>query len=158
MQIQIFKGSIFNEKRAKYWFLIKLIFLAAAIFICGSIDAPAQNKRTNKRTTNKTVAKTVQPKSEKTDTSINNSNFPSASSIRRKPIIYRARRALRSIRNSRLWFGSDLPKTRFQSLSFRLLTAFITFTKAIRNSFPFFNRRRRNLTVQSRFIRAKDSL
>ena len=52
------------------------MFLAAAIFICGSIDAPAQNKRTNKKTTNKTVAKTVQPKSEKTDTTINNANFP----------------------------------------------------------------------------------
>lgn len=76
MQIQNFKCSIFNEMRARYWFLIKLIFLAAAIFLCGSIDAPAQSKRTNKRATNKTVAKTVQPKSEKTDTTINNANFP----------------------------------------------------------------------------------
>lgn len=76
MQIQNFKCSFFNENRARYWFLIKLMFLTAAIFICGSIDAPAQNKRTNKRTTNKPVAKTVQPKSEKTDTTTNNANFP----------------------------------------------------------------------------------
>ena len=76
MQIQNFKCSFFNENRARYWFLIKLMFLAAAIFICGSIDAPAQNKRTNKRATNKTVAKTVPQKTEKTDTTINNSNFP----------------------------------------------------------------------------------
>lgn len=76
MQIQNFKGSFFNEKRARYWFLIKLLFLVAAIFLCGSIDAPAQNKRTNKKTTNKPVAKTIQPKSEKSETNINSSNFP----------------------------------------------------------------------------------
>lgn len=76
MQIQNFKCSIFNEMSARYWFLIKLMFLAAAIFLCGSIDAPAQNKRTSKKTTNKTVAKTVQPKLEKNDTTINNANFP----------------------------------------------------------------------------------
>ncbi len=77
MQIQIFKDSFFYEIQSRYWFLIKLMFLAAAIFICGSIDAAAQNKRTNKRATSKTVAKTtVQPKSEKTETTINQSNFP----------------------------------------------------------------------------------
>lgn len=76
MQIQNFKCNFLKENRAKYWFLIKLMFLAAAIFLCGSIDAQAQNKRTNKKTVNKPVAKTVQPKSEKTDTTINNLNFP----------------------------------------------------------------------------------
>jgi len=76
MQIQIFKCSLFSEKRARYWFLIKLMFLAAAIFLCGRVDAEAQNRRTNKRATNKTVAKNIQPKSEKTDKTNNNSNFP----------------------------------------------------------------------------------
>lgn len=76
MQIQHFMSDFFNEKSARYWFLIKLMFLMAAIFICGSIDAVAQNKRTNKKTTNKIVAKIVQPKSEKTDTTINQTNFP----------------------------------------------------------------------------------
>lgn len=76
MQIQNFMNDFFNERESRYWFLIKLIFLAAAIFICGSIDAAAQNKRTNKKTTNKIVAKTVQPKSEKTETTINQTNFP----------------------------------------------------------------------------------
>jgi hypothetical protein len=76
MQIQNYKCSFFNEKRARYWFLIKLMFLAAAIFLCGSIDAPAQNKRTNKREAVKTVVKNIPPKSEKNDTTINNANFP----------------------------------------------------------------------------------
>jgi hypothetical protein len=76
MQIQNFMSSFFNEGESRYWFLVKLIFLTAAIFICGSIDAAAQNKRTNKKTTNKIVAKTVQTKSEKTDPTINQTNFP----------------------------------------------------------------------------------
>ena len=76
MQIQHFTSDFFTENRARYWFLIKLMFLAAAIFICGSIDAAAQTKRTNKKTTNKIVAKTVQQKLEKTDSTNNQSNFP----------------------------------------------------------------------------------
>lgn len=72
MQIQIFKESFLYEIESRYWFLIKLMFLAAAILWCGSIDAAAQNKRA----TNKTVPKTVQPKSEKTETVINQTNFP----------------------------------------------------------------------------------
>jgi len=76
MQIQNFMCSFFNEGESRYWFLIKLMFLTLAIFICGSIDAAAQTKRTNKRATTKIVAKTVQSKSEKTDTTINNSNLP----------------------------------------------------------------------------------
>jgi hypothetical protein len=76
MQIQIFREGFFYEIESRYWFLIKLVFLAAAIFICGTIDAAAQNKRMNKRAINKTIAKTVQPKSEKTDPTINTSDFP----------------------------------------------------------------------------------
>lgn len=76
MQIQNFMCSFFNEGGSRYWFLIKLMFLTLAIFICGSIDAAAQTKRTNKRATTKIVTKTVQSKSEKTDTTINQSNFP----------------------------------------------------------------------------------
>jgi hypothetical protein len=76
MQIQNFMNDFFNERESRYCFLIKLMFLAAAIFICGSIDAAAQNKRTNKKTTNKVVAKNVQVNSEKTETTTNQSNFP----------------------------------------------------------------------------------
>lgn len=76
MQIQIFMSDFFTERQSRYWFLIKLIFLAAAMFICGSIDAAAQNKRTNKRATNKIVAKTVKQNSEKTDTTNTTLNFP----------------------------------------------------------------------------------
>lgn len=76
MQIQNFKCIFFNENRARYWFLIKLIFLAAAILLCGKLDAPAQNKRMNKKTTNKTVVKNIPPKSEINHTTINNTNFP----------------------------------------------------------------------------------
>lgn len=76
MQIQNFMCSFFNQGESRYWVLIKLMFLAAAIFICGTIDAAAQNKRTNKKTTNKVVAKNVQVNSEKTETSNNNVNLP----------------------------------------------------------------------------------
>lgn len=76
MQIQNFMCSFFNQGESRYCFLIKLMFLAAAIFICGTIDAAAQNKRTNKKTTNKVVAKNVQVNSEKTETSNNNVNLP----------------------------------------------------------------------------------
>ena len=77
MQIQIFKESFLYEMESRYWFLIKLMFLTTAIFICGSIDAAAQGKRMNKRATSKTVTKTtVQPKLEKADTTNNNVNFP----------------------------------------------------------------------------------
>ena len=76
MQIQIFREGFFDEIESRYWFLIKLVFLAAAIFICGTIDAAAQNKRMNKRAINKIIAKTVQPKSEKTDPTVNTSDFP----------------------------------------------------------------------------------
>jgi len=53
MQIQNFMCSFFNEGESKYWFLIKLIFLSAAIFICGSIDAPAQNKGNSRKISDK---------------------------------------------------------------------------------------------------------
>lgn len=76
MQIQNFMGSFFNRTQSRYWFLIKLMFLAAAIFLCGKLDAPAQNKRTNKKTIKKTVAKNIPPKSEKSDTEINKADFP----------------------------------------------------------------------------------
>lgn len=76
MQIQNFMCDFFNENRARYWFLIKLMFLTTAILLCGSIDAAAQNKRTNKRTTGKTIPKTIPPKTEKIEPTINNANFP----------------------------------------------------------------------------------
>jgi hypothetical protein len=79
MQKQFFMGDLFYEIQGRHWFFIKLMFLITAILLCGSMDAPAQNKRTNKRTTNKTVAKNVQPqKAEKNDTNgaTINANYP----------------------------------------------------------------------------------
>lgn len=80
MQKQNFKCSLFKEIQAKHWVLIKLIFLMAAILLCGKLDAPAQeHKRTNKRMTTKIAAKNVQPqKTEKdeVDTAVKNTNLP----------------------------------------------------------------------------------
>ncbi|HMS42629.1 MAG TPA: hypothetical protein PKE69_20535, partial [Pyrinomonadaceae bacterium] len=63
----------------RHWFFIKLMFLMAAILLCGSIDAQAQRTRPNKKTSTKTVAKNVQTnKVEKTDNqaTTDNNNFP----------------------------------------------------------------------------------
>ena len=60
MQKQHFLSNLTNDIRLWHNDLIKLIFLATAIILCGTLDAAAQKTRTNKKTT--TVAKNVQPK------------------------------------------------------------------------------------------------
>ncbi len=68
MQKQHFLSILTNEIQIRRTALIKLMFLATAIILCGTIDSAAQKKRTNKRTN--TVAKNVQTsKTEKGDTS-----------------------------------------------------------------------------------------
>ena len=79
MQKHLILFNFSKEILWRHWFFIKLMFLMAAIMLCGSIDAQAQRTRPNKKTSTKTVAKNVQPKKvEKTDnqTTINNNNFP----------------------------------------------------------------------------------
>lgn len=76
MQKQHFLSILTNEIGLRRTALVKLIFLATAIILCGTIDSAAQKKRTNKRTN--TVAKNVQPnKVEKSDTNgTTNSTIP----------------------------------------------------------------------------------
>jgi len=77
MQKQHFLSNLTNDIRLWHNDLIKLIFLATAILLCGTLDAAAQKTRTNKKTT---VAKNVQPKkTEKNETNdAVNSNIPVA--------------------------------------------------------------------------------
>jgi hypothetical protein len=66
MQKQQFLSILTNEIQIRRSALVKIIFLATAIILCGTIDSAAQKKRTNKRS--KTVAKNVQSgKAEKSD-------------------------------------------------------------------------------------------
>lgn len=68
MQKQHFLSNLTNEIGLRRTALIKLMFLATAIILCGTLDSAAQKKRTNKRTN--TVSKNVQSgKTEKGDTS-----------------------------------------------------------------------------------------
>lgn len=78
MQKQHFLSILTNEIGLRRKDIITLIFLSAAIILCGTLDAAAQRTRTNKRTT--TVSKNVQPKkAEKNDTNdAINSNIPVA--------------------------------------------------------------------------------
>ncbi|HRH42947.1 MAG TPA: hypothetical protein PKY82_15060, partial [Pyrinomonadaceae bacterium] len=78
MQKQHFLSNLTNDIRLWHNDLFKLIFLATAIILCGTLDAAAQKTRTNKKTT--TVAKNVQPKkTEKNETNdAVNSNIPVA--------------------------------------------------------------------------------
>lgn len=77
MQKQHFLSNLTNDIRLWHNDLFKLIFLATAIILCGTLDAAAQKTRTNKKTT---VAKNVQPKkTEKNETNdAVNSNIPVA--------------------------------------------------------------------------------
>lgn len=81
MQKQHFLSILTNEIGVRRSAFIKLIFLVAAIFLCGTLDASAQKTRTNKKTT--TVAKNIQPKkaekNENNDTI--NSNIPVAVAV-----------------------------------------------------------------------------
>ena len=79
MQKHLFMFNFSKEILWRHWFFIKLMFLMAAILLCGSIDAQAQRTRPNKKTSTKTVAKNVQTnKVEKTDNqaTTDNNNFP----------------------------------------------------------------------------------
>ncbi len=79
MQKHLFMFNFSKENCSRHWFLIKLMFLMAAIMLCGSIDAQAQRTRPNKKTSNKTYPKNVQPnKVEKNDNQAKtgNNNFP----------------------------------------------------------------------------------
>jgi hypothetical protein len=75
MQKQQFLSILANEIGLRLNDIIKLIFLATAIILCGTLDATAQRKRTNKKVT--TVAKNVQPKKIESNDAIN-SNIPVA--------------------------------------------------------------------------------
>jgi len=78
MQKQYFLSILTNEIGLRLNDLIKLIFLSAAIILCGTLDAAAQKTRTNKKTT--TVAKNIQPKKAKKNENNDtiNSNIPVA--------------------------------------------------------------------------------
>lgn len=78
MQKQHFLSILTNEIRLRRKDLITLIFLTAAIILCGTLDAAAQKTRSNKKTT--TVAKNVQPKKTETNETNDaiNSNIPVA--------------------------------------------------------------------------------
>ncbi|HRH41441.1 MAG TPA: hypothetical protein PKY82_07315, partial [Pyrinomonadaceae bacterium] len=62
MQNQLFNFGFFSNFQSRYRFLIKLIFLVTATFLCGSLDTPAQKIRKDKRSTAKIVAGKVLPK------------------------------------------------------------------------------------------------
>ena len=79
MQKHLILFNFSKEILWRHWFLIKLMFLMAAIMLCGSIDAQAQRKQPNKKTSTKTYPKNVQPqKVKKTDNqaTTGNNNFP----------------------------------------------------------------------------------
>lgn len=80
MQKHIFMFNFSNEIMRRHWFLIKLMFLMAAIMLCGSIDAEAQRRRPNKKTSTKIFPKNVQLKKvEKTEVNratTNSNNLP----------------------------------------------------------------------------------
>jgi len=67
MQKLYFLNFLTETRQIRHSALVKMVFLATAILLCGTIDSAAQRKRTNKRAN--TVAKNVQSqKSEKSDT------------------------------------------------------------------------------------------
>jgi hypothetical protein len=76
MQKQYFLNFLTDQRQIRHSGLFKIVFLAIAIILCGTIDSAAQKKRTNKRAN--TVAKNVpSQKSEKSDTnSTTNSTIP----------------------------------------------------------------------------------
>ena len=73
-----FLNLLTDERLIRHSGLIKLIFLAMAILLCGTLDAPAQRTRSNKKS--KTVAKNVQPKqaekNDNTNATTTNSTIP----------------------------------------------------------------------------------
>lgn len=77
MQNRLFMNNFLVGINFRHRFFIKLVFLTAAILLCGALDAPAQAKRPVKRIKSKTVAKNIQfEKTEKSETATTLSNFP----------------------------------------------------------------------------------
>lgn len=76
MQSLYFLNFLTEIRQIRHSGLIKIVFLAMAILLCGTIDSAAQKKRTNKRAN--TVAKNVQSsKADKSDTNVTtNSTIP----------------------------------------------------------------------------------
>jgi hypothetical protein len=77
MQKQLFLSFFINEFGLRRAALVKMIFLATAIILCGTLDSAAQKKRTNKRT--KSIAKNVQPN--KVERNDNNGTINSTVSV-----------------------------------------------------------------------------
>ncbi len=61
MHKHYFPNFLPNELNVRRFGLIKLVFLVIAIFLCGTLDAPAQRKRPKKKLNTNTAALRVQP-------------------------------------------------------------------------------------------------